>query len=120
LSRLGIDLSIVEIVTPNENLKDSDATRIKNLALLNRAGFFILPVPFARRREIICSLSIIFRTTSSISKLCSLDRAIFACLGSNLLLKDRKVLIQIKKPFTFIFEGLPQTSKVRTSQNGRK
>jgi len=35
-------------------------------------------------------------------------RAIFACLGSNLLLKDKKVSIQLKKPFNFIFEGLPQ------------
>jgi len=38
-------------------------------------------------------------------------RAIFACLGSNLLLKDQKVSIQLKKPFSFIFEGLPQAKR---------
>jgi hypothetical protein len=33
-------------------------------------------------------------------------RAIFACLGSHLFLKDKKVSIQLKKPFNIIFEGL--------------
>lgn len=41
-------------------------------------------------------------------------RSIFACLGSNLLLKDKNVLIQLKKPFTFIFEGLPQAKEELT------
>jgi len=35
-------------------------------------------------------------------------RAIFACLGSHLILKDKKVFIQLKKPFNIIFEGLPK------------
>lgn len=47
-------------------------------------------------------------------------RAIFACLGSDLLLKDQKVRITLRKPFQFIFDGLPQAekelSKVRTSE----
>lgn len=34
-------------------------------------------------------------------------RAIFACLGSHLILKDQKVAINMRKPFKFIFEGLP-------------
>lgn len=34
-------------------------------------------------------------------------RAIFACVGSNLLLKDKNVLVSLKKPFNMIFEGLP-------------
>jgi len=33
-------------------------------------------------------------------------RAIFACLGSDLLLKDQKVELTLRKPFKFIFEGL--------------
>lgn len=32
-------------------------------------------------------------------------RAIFACLGSDLLLKDRKVILTLHKPFQFIFDG---------------
>jgi len=32
-------------------------------------------------------------------------RAIFACLGSNFILEDRKVAIELKKPFKFIFEA---------------
>lgn len=35
-------------------------------------------------------------------------RAIFACLGSKLILKDKKVFIQLKKPFDIIFKGLPR------------
>ena len=35
-------------------------------------------------------------------------RAIFACLGSDLILKGKKVSIQLKKPFDIIFEGLPK------------
>ncbi|MCX6760452.1 MAG: recombinase family protein [Candidatus Nealsonbacteria bacterium] len=38
-------------------------------------------------------------------------RAIFACLGSHLVLKDKKVSIQLKKPFDIIFEGLPNAGK---------
>lgn len=38
-------------------------------------------------------------------------RAIFACLGSHLFLKDRNVSIQLKKPFNMIFEGLSNASK---------
>lgn len=33
-------------------------------------------------------------------------RAIFACLGSDLLLKDQKISLTLRKPFKFIFEGL--------------
>jgi len=33
-------------------------------------------------------------------------RAIFACLGSHLLLQDKKLTLQLKKPFNYIFEGL--------------
>lgn len=33
-------------------------------------------------------------------------RAIFACLGSHLVLKDRKVEITLKKPFQIFFDGL--------------
>jgi hypothetical protein len=35
-------------------------------------------------------------------------RAIFACLGSHLILSDKKLSIQLKKPFNIIFEGLPK------------
>ncbi len=35
-------------------------------------------------------------------------RAIFACLGSHLVLKDQKLFLQLKKPFNIIFEGLPK------------
>lgn len=35
-------------------------------------------------------------------------RAIFACLGSHLLLQDKKLTLQLKKPFNYIFEGLPK------------
>ncbi len=34
-------------------------------------------------------------------------RAIFACIGSHLVLKDRKVAVELRKPFNFIVEGLP-------------
>ncbi len=37
-------------------------------------------------------------------------RAIFACLGSHLLLKDKRLAIQLKKPFKYIFEGLPKAT----------
>lgn len=35
-------------------------------------------------------------------------RAIFACLGSDFLLEDRKVRITLQKPFKFIFDGLQE------------
>ncbi len=38
-------------------------------------------------------------------------RAIFACLGSNLIIKDRKLALIMKKPFNFIFEGLPKAEQ---------
>jgi len=38
-------------------------------------------------------------------------RAIFSCLGSNFLLEDRKLALTIRKPFEFIFEGLPQAEQ---------
>jgi site-specific DNA recombinase len=38
-------------------------------------------------------------------------RAIFACLGSDLLLKDQKVHLALRKPFKIIFEGLPQAER---------
>jgi len=38
-------------------------------------------------------------------------RAIFACLGSNLFLKDKNVSIQLKKPFKMMFEGLPKADE---------
>lgn len=38
-------------------------------------------------------------------------RAIFACLGSNLVLKDQKVSLTLRKPFKLIFEGLPQAEQ---------
>jgi len=48
-------------------------------------------------------------------------RAIFACLGSHLLLKDRRVAITLRKPFEFIFENKEmienELSKVRTPKN---
>lgn len=37
-------------------------------------------------------------------------RAIFACLGSHLVLKDKKVLITLKKPFSILFERLPKAA----------
>lgn len=33
-------------------------------------------------------------------------RAIFACLGSHLVLKDKKVIITLKKPFQLLVDGL--------------
>lgn len=48
-------------------------------------------------------------------------RAIFACLGSHLLLKDQKLAISLHKPFQFIFENKnsveKELSRVRTSEN---
>jgi len=35
-------------------------------------------------------------------------RAIFACLGSSLILSDQKIAISLRKPFEMIFERLPQ------------
>ena len=35
-------------------------------------------------------------------------RAIFACLGSDFILKGQNVSLTLKKPFQFIFEGLSQ------------
>ncbi len=49
-------------------------------------------------------------------------RAIFACLGSNFLLKDRKLAITLRKPFKLLFENLDEIEKemvqVRTPENG--
>ena len=51
-------------------------------------------------------------------------RAVFACLGSHLLLKDQKVAITLRKPFEFIFENKEtverELSKVRTPKNVMK
>lgn len=48
-------------------------------------------------------------------------RAIFACLGSNLILKDQNINVELRKPFQFIFENLPEAERelvqVRTSEN---
>lgn len=48
-------------------------------------------------------------------------RAIFACLGSNLILKDQNITVELRKPFQFIFENLPEAERelvqVRTSEN---
>ncbi len=35
-------------------------------------------------------------------------RAIFACLGSDLLLEQQRISFILRKPFKFIFEGLPE------------
>ena len=35
-------------------------------------------------------------------------KAIFSCLGSDFLLKDRKVAVSMRKPISFIFDGLPK------------
>lgn len=48
-------------------------------------------------------------------------RAIFACLGSDLIVKDQKLNVQLHKPFQFIFDNLTTIEKelvmVRTSEN---
>ena len=48
-------------------------------------------------------------------------RAVFACLGSNFLLKDRKVAITLRKPFQLLFDNLEEIEKemllVRTPEN---
>ncbi|MDP9249435.1 MAG: recombinase family protein [bacterium] len=48
-------------------------------------------------------------------------RAIFACLGSDFILKDQKLNITLHKPFKFIFDNLEEIEKelleVRTSEN---
>src|SRR3989344_4710919 len=38
-------------------------------------------------------------------------RAIFACLGSDLILKSQKVAIKLRKPFEIMFEGLPKAEE---------
>jgi site-specific DNA recombinase len=38
-------------------------------------------------------------------------RAIFACLGSHLVVKDQKLNVELRKPFDFIFERLPKAEK---------
>ena len=38
-------------------------------------------------------------------------RAVFACIGSDLILKDQKIAITLRKPFKFIFDGLNLASK---------
>ena len=49
-------------------------------------------------------------------------RAVYACLGSNFLLKDRKLHIQLRKPFKLLFDNLEEIEKemlqVRTPENG--
>lgn len=49
-------------------------------------------------------------------------RAIFASLGSNFSLKDRKLNIHLRKPFQLLFENLADIERemleVRTSENG--
>ena len=49
-------------------------------------------------------------------------RAVFACLGSDFLLKDRKLAITLRKPFKLLFDNLAEIEKemvlVRTSENG--
>lgn len=49
-------------------------------------------------------------------------RAIFACLGSDFLLNDKKLNVQLRKPFKLLLENLPEIEKemlsVRTSENG--
>jgi len=48
-------------------------------------------------------------------------RAIFACLGSNLILKGQNINVELRKPFKFIFDNLKDAEKelvqVRTSEN---
>ncbi|MBP9782144.1 MAG: recombinase family protein [Candidatus Pacebacteria bacterium] len=48
-------------------------------------------------------------------------RAIFACLGSDLIVKTQKLNIQLHKPFQFIFDNLEEIEKelvtVRTSES---
>ncbi len=48
-------------------------------------------------------------------------RAVFARLGSDLLLKDQKALVSLRKPFKYIFENkdkaVQEISQVRTSGN---
>lgn len=48
-------------------------------------------------------------------------RAIFACLGSNLILKGQNINVELRKPFKFIFDNLKNAEKelvqVRTSEN---
>ena len=48
-------------------------------------------------------------------------RAIFACLGSDFILKDQKLNIQLRKPFKFVFDNLETVEKelvqVRTSKD---
>ena len=38
-------------------------------------------------------------------------RAIFACIGSDLMLKDQKMLLNIRKPFQFIFDNVKPAEK---------
>lgn len=51
-------------------------------------------------------------------------RAIFACLGSNFSLKDRKLNIHLRKPFKLLFEHLDEIEReimeVRTPENDSK
>jgi site-specific DNA recombinase len=50
-----------------------------------------------------------------------IKRAIFSCLGSNLLLKDRTMSLDLRKPFKLVFDNLDDIEKelvkVRTSEN---
>lgn len=49
-------------------------------------------------------------------------RAIFACLGSNFIIQEQKLAIELRPVFNSIFERIPNAEKellrVRTSQNG--
>ena len=48
-------------------------------------------------------------------------RAIFACIGSDFIVKGRKLNVQLKKPFKFVFDGAEAVEKellqVRTPEN---
>lgn len=49
-------------------------------------------------------------------------REIFACIGSDFIIKSQKLNVQLRKPFRFIFENINKAEKelssVRTSENG--
>ena len=45
------------------------------------------------------------------SKNLDTQRSLFACLGSHLVLKDKKVLITLKKPFQIISDGLTKAKE---------
>ncbi len=49
-------------------------------------------------------------------------RAIFACIGSDFIIKSQNLNVQLRKPFNFIFENIKEAEQelvsVRTSKNG--